>query len=263
MKRTIEKKILLFTTLCLWLAAYGVFGQLNESPPAWTYGAEFDLNSRYVWRSLAWSEGAVWQPSVWVGISGWTFSVWSNFVLHNEPNYHQFNEFDYRISYKKEFGHLKVEPAFSIYSYPNKDRIENPATAELELLASYDLGPLTLVTTHAFDVWDNRGGYIGEVGVEIEREPIASLTVIAAARLTFASARFNGYYVPLEKTAVNAFVLELGLTYDISNAVYIRPHVEWSQILDRDLKTALKTSTYLSVGKASLFNIGIAIGLAY
>jgi hypothetical protein len=234
----------------------------EEKSSKWTVGAEFDFNSRYIWRSLAFSQGPVWQPSVWAGISGFSVSAWGNFVLDKGPNVRQFNEWDYRFSYAKKLGRLTVEPAFTIYSYPNQIESETPTTGEVELLLSAELGPVTLETAHFFDVWENSGGYIGEVGIEVERKPLAGLTVTSAARVMFANAKFNAYYVPLRKPAVNSFVLELRLTYAVSEAISFRPHIEWNQILDEDLSGALAVSRSVSEGKSSLLNFGIAFVIA-
>ena len=89
---------------CLLAAclAPAVRAQSAEETPAsaWTAGAEFDLNARYIWRSLVWNDKPVAQPSVWIGRSGWTFSAWSNFVLGREPNRGRFSEVDLRMSYE-------------------------------------------------------------------------------------------------------------------------------------------------------------------
>jgi hypothetical protein len=254
----------------MMFAASGLvgFAQSAESQGSrfgstWTYGAEFDFNSRYIWRSLAWSEGAVWQPSVWLGTSGLTLSVWSNFVLNKELNYRQFNEVDYRLSYKKEIGKFSIEPAFNIYSYPNQDQTENPTTGELEILASFSLGDFSLETAHFVDLVDNPGGYIGEFGLAFEKDMSETLTVNAAARLTLANAKFNEYYIPFRYAAVNAFVLELGLNYSFGDAFYVRPHFEWNELLDPSLRSAVRDSAWVAVGKSSLVNFGLAVGVEY
>ncbi|MCX6562094.1 MAG: hypothetical protein NTU60_00665 [Candidatus Aminicenantes bacterium] len=259
-----KKTFPLFLLVLLTLGPASGLGQ-EERSGALTYGAEFDFNSRYIWRSFAWSEGAVWQPTAWLSRSGLTFSVWGNFVLNREPNYRRFNEVDFRLSYKKEWGAFTVEPAFNIYSYPNQDKAENPMTGELELQITYDLGlgGLSLETAHFLDLWENKGGYVGEVGIQLEQEAGANLILNAAARLTFANAKFNFYYVPLDKGAVSAFILELGLTYTFSAPFYIRPHFEWNSLLDGDLKAAVASSSWVSSGKSSLLNFGVTVGVEY
>lgn len=230
---------------------------------ALTGGAEFDFNSRYIWRALAWSQGAAWQPSVWLGRSGFELSVWTNFPLGDEPTKRKFNEIDLRLSFTKEWGHFTLAPAFNVYSYPNQDKEENPTTGEFELLASYAFAPFTISTTHYFDVWDNAGGYIGEVALEFEEAPADGWTFEAAARLSLGNAKFHGYYVPIEKAALSALVFEVGLTYALSSTVYLRPHAEWTTLLDGEVKKAVAASPWVFSGKASLLNFGLALGLAF
>jgi hypothetical protein len=263
MKKAIIPALVL--AVILGAAAAGL-GQEEEKPASkgWTYGAEFDFNSKYIWRSLAFSEGAVWQPSAFVGYAGLTFEVWNNFVLGKEPNRHQFNEIDYRLSYKYEIGDFTIAPAFTLYSYPNQDKVLSPTTGEAEIQIAYAMGDFTLETTHFFDVKANPGGYVGEVGVEFEKEAGEGLTVAAAARLLFANAKFNSYYVQDGLSGgINSLVLEAGLTYTFGGGFYVRPHLEFNIILDSGLRAAVAVSDWISLRKPDLFNFGIAFGYSF
>jgi len=46
-----------------------------------TYGAEIDFNSGYVWRGLLLDDGFVAQPSAWISAYGFTFTAWSNMAM--------------------------------------------------------------------------------------------------------------------------------------------------------------------------------------
>jgi hypothetical protein len=226
---------------------------------AWTVGAELDLNARYVWRSLISNDKAVAQPSVWIGRSGWTLSAWSNFVLGREPNRRQFNEIDLRLSYQAELGPFSIEPAVTIYSYPNQGQEENPITGEVEIRVSYPLGPIALETAHYIDFLKNAGGYVGEFVCAYEAEPAEGLTLDAAARLVFGNAKFNEYYIPYDKGGIHSFVLELGLTARLSDSISVRPHIEWTRLLDAGVRAAVAASDWVAAGRSSVFNFGVAI----
>lgn len=255
----------------LSLTAAAAFAQPAEpaaAPPekisAWTAGFELDGNSKYIWRSLAWSEGAVLQPSAWVGWSGLTFTVWSNYVLNSgEANAGQFNEVDYRLSYDFEAGGFTISPAFNIYAYPNQDPEGARTTGEIEIGVAYALGDFSLETNHYFDVIDNKGGYIGDVGLAYESDVAEGLTLAGAVRFAFANAKYNEYYVPYSSGTLSAVVLEAGLTYTFAGGFYVRPHFEYNNILDKNLREAVKISEDLSLNKPSLFNIGIAAGFEF
>jgi hypothetical protein len=256
--------LILGLTLILGSAAAG-FGQDEQISKGGTSGAEFDFNSKYIWRSLAFSKGAVGQPSAFIGYAGLTFQIWSNFVLNRaDPNLHRFNEIDYRLSYQYDIGDFTIAPAFTLYSYPNQSAGDIPITGEAEIQVAYALGALTLETTHFFDVWSNKGGYVGEVGLQFEKEAGAGLTLNAAARLIFANAKFNSYYIRAGTPgAINSLVLEAGATYAFRGGFYIRPHFEYNAILDSALRAAVEISDWVSLRKPDLFNFGIAIGFSF
>jgi hypothetical protein len=226
----------------------------------WTYGAELDLNSRYLWRSLIWNDKPVAQPSVWIGRSGLTFSVWSNFVLGDEPNRRQFNEIDCRISYGTDLGPVTIKPAVTVYSYPHQPAEDSPTTGELEIQLSCPVGPFVLETTHFLDFIAYSGGYVGEIGCEYEGEPGGGLSFDAAGRLTFGNATFMNAYIPYGKGGVHAFILELGLTVPVSGSVTLRPHLEWDRILDPGVRAAVEASPWLAAGRGSVILFGLAVG---
>ncbi len=237
-------------------------GLAQENGNGWSSGVEFDFNSKYIWRALAWSEGAVWQPSFWIGKSGWTVTGWGNFVLTKEPNYRQFNEFDLRLAYETELGGFQMTPAINIYTYPNMNHEENPTTGEVELRIAYDLQDFTLETTLAIDFWKNFGGLMGEVAMEYEKEAVRGWFFDAAVRILYANSKFNTYYIDPDFTsaALLGLVLEAGTTVSFDIGLYIRPHVEYTTVMDTDLRTAVEASDWVSLRKGSLFNFGIAIG---
>src|SRR5262245_1281042 len=55
--------------------------QAVEARTPFTYGAEMDFNSRYVWRGLLLGNGPVAQPSAWISAYGFTFIGWGNVAL--------------------------------------------------------------------------------------------------------------------------------------------------------------------------------------
>ena len=70
------------------------------------FGVYTDIFSRYVWRGLLSSEGAVWQPSISFEAYGVGINVWANFPLIGGPNQGQFNEVDFTLYYHRNFKKL-------------------------------------------------------------------------------------------------------------------------------------------------------------
>jgi len=256
---------IVFGLALLTLTAGASFAQEEEDKGSpWTAGFELDANSKYVWRSLAWSEGAVLQPSAWVGWKGLTFSLWSNYILNpNEEHHGQFNEVDFRLSYDIEAGSFTITPAFNVYTYPNEDPSYSPTTGELEICLAYALGDFSLETTHFLDVMENAGGYVGDVGLVYDSDVSGSLNLAGAVRFAFANAKFNEYYVPYDRGTLSAVVLEASLPYPFAGGFYVRPHLEYNNILDKNLREAVRVTDWLCINKPSLFNIGIAAGFEF
>jgi len=225
----------------------------EEKKRAWLFGGEADVNSIYIWRGLAWSDGAVFQPSVWVSRSNFTLSGWSNFVLNKERNQGQFNEFDGRLSYRGKWKNFEFEPAIQFYIYPNQRG--EPATGELSIQVSYLTGPFVFETTHYFDFIEYGGAYIGEVGLEYHPEISSKLSVDGALRFDWANAKFNGVYALREKSAFNGMAVEISLTYYLNDFLFVRPHLEWNHRLDKDMRRWLERPT--------VTNFGFAVGMEY
>jgi hypothetical protein len=225
--------------------------QAEEVPePAFTFGADLDFNSRYMWRGLRMSEGAVMQPSLWASHKGFTFSLWSNIDLEDEPGRPNFNELDYTLSYWKEWMGFTWEPNVAHYTYPNTGW---PSTTELGLKVSRPVGPVTLFTSHWIDVQEVAGAYYGELGLEYERELAPKWTLQASGIFGWGSSRFNQAYIGPNETAANAFSVSLALTRSLGGGVYVRPHIQYSRLLDGALRGAVKDPDNFVVG----VNVGV------
>src|SRR6266508_4220287 len=52
-----------------------------EEDRNFTFGAETDFTSGYVWRGLLLDDGPIMQPSAWISRSGFTFAAWTSLPL--------------------------------------------------------------------------------------------------------------------------------------------------------------------------------------
>lgn len=218
----------------------------NES--AITVGAEVDFNSRYVWRGIPWSEGAVMQPSVWVSASDFTFTVWSNFVLDDEPNQGQWNEVDFTLAYSREWNKITLEPSFNYYCYPNQE--DSPATGEFAVKLAYALDPVEIFTNQSVDVVKYDGAYFGDIGIGYTHEFNPQLSFEGNISLGWGSSKFNETYIGIAKSALNVAQCEVSLTYQPEHFLYFRPHLAVSTILDDELRDQLDDDTIIYGGIA-------------
>ncbi|MCX7918179.1 MAG: hypothetical protein N3A72_00955 [bacterium] len=224
------------------------FAPAKENGSGLTYGVEMDFCSRYVWHGIPWSDGAVKQTSVWFVYRDLTVTFWDNYVLHNEPNHLQVNEFDLTVRYTKELGQFTLEPSFNYYWYPNQEA--SPSTGELAMKFAYALDLVEFFSNHNVDVKEYHGAYFGDIGLAYSREINPIATFESSLSLGWGSSRFNETYVGLRKSALNVIQAELAVSYTPKHCIYFRPHLAVSRILDGALADQLKDTTLVYGGIA-------------
>jgi hypothetical protein len=160
------------------------------------------------------------------------------------------------LTYERDWEKLKMETTLDAYTGQQssgiRTGIEARNTMEGSLKLSYPAGPLRIFTTHAFDVLAYRGSYFGEAGLEYERKVTKSIEFTTAIRSGWASARFNDVYIGVNKSAFNYAGAEGSLTFYLGPRLYFRPHIEFSSITDRTLRSQLSP--------ANIVNFGLAFG---
>jgi hypothetical protein len=226
--------------------------QLPEKRSAFTYGAEMDFNSGYVWRGLLLDDGRVGQPSAWISAFGFTLTAWSNVAMTNTSGRAGLRSGGLTLTYNHDWENLKVETALDAYMGQQSPEIESRNTMEGSLKLSYPVGPLRIFTTHAFDVLAYRGSYFGDARLEYVRRVTKNTELTVSVRSGWASAKFNDVYIGVDKSAFNFVGVEGSLTYYLGRRMYFRPHIEFSSITDRRLRGQLTP--------ANIFNFGLAFG---
>jgi hypothetical protein len=214
-----------------------------------TYGFEADFNSRYLWRGISFSRGAVFQPSVWVNSGPYKALIWANMNMADEANQGEFNEVDYVIGYTHEIKYVTIEPTLSLYSYPNTG-VESSAEATVKV--SKPVGNhLTVYTAQNLMFKDPAEAYFGEIGVTHERE-FGKWAQSAGVSLGYGSSKFNRYYLGVKRGGLNSLGAQVSWTYTSEKGYYVRPHFNASYTPDRRLREA--------AGKSSYFVAGLAVG---
>jgi hypothetical protein len=254
--------------------------QASVEGATFTYGAEIDFNSNYVWRGLLLDDGPVGQPSAWISAFGFTFTAWGNVAMTSAsggafeplpppPLPPQSNVAmtsasgcaglktgGLTLAYNRDWEKLKIEAAIDAYMGQQSMNIgadiEDRKTMESSLKISYPVGPLRISTTHAFDILAYRGSYFGEARLEYQRQVTKNTEFTVSIRSGWASAKFNDVYIGVNKSAFNFVGVEGSLTYYLGSRMYIRPHFEFSSITDQRLRGLLAPS--------NIANFGIAIG---
>jgi len=218
---------------------------------SWT--AELAANSRYVWRGLAFSEGAVLQPSAGISYGGLTLSLWSSIDPDRRRARPGLNEADVFLTYSWERKGLTIEPGLSVYTYPRQGPA-SPATTEATLYVSVPLaGPLSAYLDQALDISAYAGGYFAEAGLSLETRIREGLSLEAAASQAFGSETFNRAYWEIPRGMLDVFSLRLALNWSLGRNLFLRPHLEDAVLTSSRLRRA--------AGRSGFFNLGLTLGV--
>lgn len=226
-----------------------------KSAASATVGAEVDLNSRFLWRGLAESRGAVLQPSAWAGLYGFTATVWSSVMLVYEPPHSRFSLSAVEPSLEYTgilWDRLKVEPQVSYYYWSSDEAPRSTVEAALKL--SYRLGAFSVVSGNNFDLKTSPGAYWGVVGGEYERR-FRHLTFSTSLDVAWATSDYNKSYLAMNVAAVDLVEAAVSLRYDLSDTLYLSLHSEAS--------TLVALSLQRSVQEPTLVNGGVSFGVDY
>lgn len=214
-----------------------------------SWGAEADFNYRYVWHGIAFSRGPVLQPSAYISKYDLTFTVWSNVNLNNEPQRGEVTETDLIFGYSRTWEGWKAEAGYYVYLNRPPHGASDPATSEIWTKVSHAAGPVSIFTTHTFDVHSYRGAYYGDAGVGFERK-LRRATINSTVSAGWASAKFNETYVGPARSAFNFLGGDFSMTCPLTPHFSVRPHVEVSRIMDNELRRALTSPSVWSAGLA-------------
>lgn len=227
----------------------------DNSERLFQYDFQTDYYARYVWRGIAYSKGPVIQPSLGLTVKELYVWVWANYDLSygsDDSDFYRLNELDFNFTYTIECGAWTIEPGIFSYVYPNQD--ESPATAEASVSVSYGLGWGSLFIRQTVDIIEYGGAYFGEGGLSYQKD-LGKISFEAETSLGWGSDRFNETYLDISKNALNLYSWNLSWTYYITENFYVCPHLEFSVILDHDLRDA--------VDDFAILNGGLLLGLEF
>jgi len=232
----------------------GARDEETEVRPGFSWGAESEACSRYLWRGIPWSEGAVLQPSVLAFSGGWSFEVWANFDLRGGGAERGLNEIDLSLAYEKEWPSLAIESGLNVFVYPGPGSVSDPPTVEAVLNLSLALaGPVSVFIENALDVGAYPGGYFGEAGFRLEYQLHPALGLEASASQSFATQTFNGSYWDVSRSLFNGAFLRVALTWSFGPGFFVRSRVEEVILTAGPIREA--------AGRGSFFAVGLAVGV--
>lgn len=216
-------------------------------------GVEADVNSVYLWRGLAFTKGATFNPSAWITAYYFTLSTWGNYIMTDEANEGQFNEMDVYFTFAYDWKKFSYEASYFHYFLYNQDGA--PDTGEVSMALSYSISDFSIFTTHTVDVVEYDGAYFAEGGLGYGHEFSDKMSVEARVYAGFGNGKFNETYFGPDKDLLDMAGADVSFLYYPLDFFYVRPHGSYSSLLNKDLRDA--------VDHPDVVNGGIAVGLEF
>ena len=216
-----------------------------------SFGVELGFRSGHADRGFVINDRPVLQPVAWVSGSVVEFSVWGSLPLAETTDNARPQIVELELTREHEWGNLTIAPAVRMFFY--HDPISPYSTRSLEgwVYLSYDAGPFSLFSNHSLDILTYRWAYFGEAGIESERFVSERVELGGSVAVGWASATFNDAYAGVAQAALDRISAEGWLTVYVNPDCYIGPHVEFSTIVNRDVRAELVRPTFLLLGVAT------------
>jgi hypothetical protein len=223
----------------------------EEEEATFTWGADVDLVSKYVWRGFVLNDNVSIQPNVWGSAYGFTVSAW--FQLATEKLSDQLpgefdedtgtvEEFDLTVSYARDFGKFSLEGGLLRYMYPGIDGVD--PSNELFLTVGYDywLAP----SVGVYRDLDVESTYF-ELGIGPEFEVAPKLTLNPGVVLGI---YHFGDNEDLEIEAFNAHRLEpsAALNYDLGRGISATAHLHYVIPITDEDESGIESRLWGGVG---------------
>jgi hypothetical protein len=239
-------------TLCAALLSIGT-GALRAEGDALSATAAADWYGKYVWRGQAVNDHGVLQPSLSLGLHGFTGTVWGNLDLTDENGRcGNFTELDLSLDYTMPVPGLDVaDVSVGVihYRFPHTPL---EATSELYVGASWArrgdescalrrLGNLLAPFARVYYDVDEIDGAYAQVGIGHTFEKIATIhedctcDCVLALSLGYGSSGYNEGYFGADKSLFNDLTVSAGLPVAIK-ALTIRPSVNYATLLAHDIR---------------------------
>ncbi len=211
-------------------------------------GAEAEASTRFIWRGIAASRGAVVQPSVWLSYADLTVLVWANVLLTDELPV-PISVIGPSLTYTYTWKRLEIEPALSGTMETNShDRLKN--TGDVAITGRLHLGRVTFITVQSVDLIAQPGAYYGNLGLEVSH-PFGPWQFKGSMSAGWATAAYNLLYFSANQASLD--VVEAGIEgrTDLHLSMYLCVKANYSRLLNPAL-TILQAAT--------LWNVGLTLG---
>ncbi|MCF8040741.1 MAG: hypothetical protein K9K65_07900 [Desulfarculaceae bacterium] len=206
-----------------------------------TVDAEVAFNSKYVWRGIVVVDDWVAQPSVTVGVGGFSFNVWADYMLTDQNGrQNEIDEIDLTLDYTFELGKFAIPVGVIKYTFPNSTVAD---TTELYAGVSFDWIVTPSVTIYK-DIQESNGFYIlGALDYSLDLPKLndtVSWSLAVGASIAYGSDDNNSFYYGSDKSGFTDYSFYVSVPFGIGEYVTLTPQVVFTGLVDSDIKDSME-----------------------
>ena len=203
-----------------------------------------DAYSHYVWRGMLLTDDPVLQPSLTLGLAGFSFNVWGSIDTTdvNEltggdmtgPTYNM-QELDYTLSYGfSPMEGVDLEVGGILYTFPGTAFAE---TTEIYAALGVSVPYLDPSLTVYYDVDEAEGVYAG-LSAGHAWQLMEPLSLSVGGSVGWGSSDYHAFYFGVDDSDLSDFNLSVGLEYVVSENVSVSATLAYSDFLGDDIGDA-------------------------
>jgi hypothetical protein len=212
--------------------------------------ADLAFRSSYLYRGVVFVDAPVLEPSVSVGASGFSSTLWGSMELTDENDYGEeygtaegeFTEIDLVIDYTRDLGPLWVYFGFGKYWYPNTG-LESSSEAYASL------GPNTVLSPslNLFRDLEQSEGLYTSVSLS-QSVSVCRVEPAITVNLGFGNRPHNRALYGVDKATVADLTFGLSVPWGVSPSVTITPSADFALLPDGEVADAFESSSNFRAG---------------
>ena len=231
-----------------------------EETSLFSFGADLDFFSAYVWRNAVQNDEMVMQPCVWADFNALDpltlgFFIWQNYDLtdaRRAVSKHALAETDYNLHAscaawrsEDEALSLDLELGHDWYTYQGvrgDEKSGYPDTRELYVKATF-ANPVADVYGQASWMYDDFGEYKAglyyELGLKREFEVAETVTVGADWNVGFGDSRYTNYLFGEDSYGFGGTTLKLYSSWQLTDWLALKGTIAYTGVLNGDIRDAM------------------------
>lgn len=202
-----------------------------------------DWYSEYVWRGMLLTNDPVLQPSVTLGLGGFSLNVWGSFdvtdVNENDNTEYALQELDFTLGYETTFNDMvTVGVGFIEYTFPGNGDGSNNAERTSEVYASAGLDIVLQPTLTVYWDFDEVDGFYATLGVGHTFELTEALGLSLGGTLGWGDRNYHEYHVGNDTNGLSDYNVKASLDYAVTENLSVSVVAVYSNFVDTQIADA-------------------------